>query len=312
VSARAAAPPAGAVGVSSAFGTFGELLQGQTGDGVDFLVTLPIARWTTATFRLDPDLPGIRVWPEHKHKAVRLARAMVSVSGYAGGGSLTLDSALPEGKGLSSSSADLVATARAVANALGRALTPAAIERQLRRIEPTDGVMYDGITAFDHRRVRLRARLGALPPLTIVGLDEGGVVDTIAFNRRPKPYDHVWRREYENLLARLTAAVRCVDVAEVGRVATRSAELNQPLQPKRTFEALAAAATRIKALGVVTAHSGSVVGLLLADDDPAYDQKRSAARQACRELAGHCFVDRTLTFRTAIDPPAGSFRDRAA
>ena len=42
---------AGATGVSSAFGTFGELLQGvlPEEDG-DFLVTLPVARWTMARF----------------------------------------------------------------------------------------------------------------------------------------------------------------------------------------------------------------------------------------------------------------------
>jgi L-threonine kinase len=295
---------AGAVGVSSAFGTFGELLQGVTADGVDFLVTLPIARWTTAMFTVEPDVPGIRVCPRHKHKAVRLARAMASAVGYTGGGRLTLDSDIPEGKGLASSSADLVATARAVANALALTLTPAAIEELLRPIEPTDGVMYEGITAFDHRRVRLRARLGVLPPMTIVGLDEGGVVDTIAFNRRPKPFDGAQRREYDRLLAGLAAAVRRADLAAIGSIATRSAELNQQLQPKRAFAALCAAGAEIGTLGIVVAHSGSVAGLLLADDDPAYDGKRAAARQVCLDLTGGVIVDRSLTALPTSEDPA--------
>src|SRR5690606_29798285 len=40
---------AGSVGVGRAFGTFGELVQGVLPpDGSNFLVTLPIARWTVA------------------------------------------------------------------------------------------------------------------------------------------------------------------------------------------------------------------------------------------------------------------------
>ena len=44
-----------ATGVSAAFGTFGELLQGvlPEEDG-DFLVTLPVARWAMARFRVRP------------------------------------------------------------------------------------------------------------------------------------------------------------------------------------------------------------------------------------------------------------------
>ena len=67
--------------------------------------------------------------------------------------------------------------------------------------------------------------------MTIVGIDEGGVVDTVEFNRLPKPFTAVEHREYERLLARLTDAVAVGDLAEVGAVATRSAVMNQPCGP---------------------------------------------------------------------------------
>lgn len=293
-----------ATGVSTAFGTFGELLQGVDEDGVDFLVTLPIARWSTAMFVTEPDRPGIRVSPLHKHKAVRLARAILSTTGLPGGGSLTLHSTLPEGKGLASSSADLVATARAVGNALGVPMPPSVIEALLRPIEPSDGVMYEGVTSFSHRRVRLRARLcGPLPPLTVVGLDEGGTVDTMAFNQRPKPFGPAERREYGELLAALELAVAAGDPVELGRISTRSAEVNQDLLPKRTFSMMRSVAEDLGALGVVVAHSGSMVGVLISRTDPEYDRKRNAARQACLALAGNVTVDDVLTFRSPCAGP---------
>jgi uncharacterized protein involved in propanediol utilization len=210
------------------------------------------------------------------------------------GGVLHIHSELPEGKGMASSSADLVATARAVAAVVGVTMTPAGIEDLLREIEPTDGVMYSGIVAFHHRRVQLRGRLGKLPPLTIVGLDEGGLVDTIAFNRLPKPFTEQGRAEYLHLLNRLSAAIAAGDLATVGRVSTRSALLNQKLRRKRTLRRLIRACHSIGGLGVVVAHSGTAIGVLLADSDPAYQKKLDRAYQVCTALSEVVWVEHLL------------------
>jgi L-threonine kinase len=159
--------------------------------------------------------------------------------------------------------------------------------------------MYNAVTAFNHRQVRLRATLGALPPMTVVGLDEGGVVDTMGFNMLPKPFDHTDRRTYGRLLRELTDAVADHDLATVGRIATRSAECNQRLNPKRSLEALRTVCTDIGALGVVVAHSGTVIGLLLGDDDPHYATRRAKAERACLALAGNVSVYHSLRFDPA-------------
>ncbi|MFB8141622.1 GHMP family kinase ATP-binding protein [Streptomyces parvus] len=287
----------GTTGVSTAFGTFGELLQGVLpGTDGDFLVTLPIARWTVATFRTDPESTTVRVVPAHKRKAARLISMMMEELPVPLGGFLTLDSALPEGKGLASSSADLVATARAAGNALGILMPPHRIESYLSRIEPTDGVLYDSIVAYDHRRVRLREALGSLPSMTVVGIDEGGIVDTVEFNRIPKPFTTAEHREYARLLDRLTAAVRDGDLPEVGAVATRSAEMNQALRPKRTLERMISICEEAGGLGVVAAHSGTSLGILIDNADPDRPRKIVRTVQACSALAGNVTTYRTLSF----------------
>lgn len=296
-------------GVGTAHGTFGELLQGALPerDG-DFLVTLPVARWTRAVFRPDPDAPGLVVRPARKVKALRMARLVMASAPRPVGGVLTLSSLLPEGKGLASSSADLVATARAVGQAVGLALPAARIERLLARIEPTDGVLHPGIVAFHHRSVRLRAVLGSLPAMTVVGVDEGGAVDTVAFNRLPKPFTAADRREYARLLDRLTGAVRAHDLAEVGRVATRSALMNQALRPKRLLGPLCEICREVGGLGVAVGHSGTALGVLLDTADPAYTHRATAAAQACGRIADGVTVYRTLSFSgtgrpLAVPPP---------
>ncbi|MEU6124005.1 kinase [Streptomyces sp. NPDC047123] len=296
-------------GVGTAFGTFGELLQGvlPEEDG-DFLVTLPVARWTMATFRPGSASGELEVRPPHKTKALRLARMIADLAprdAAARGGVLTVSSVIPEGKGLASSSADLVATARAVGSALGVAMPPAVIEHLLSRIEPTDGVLYPAIVAFHHRSVRLRSVLGSLPAMAVVGIDEGGSVDTVDFNRVPKPFTPADRRTYADLLARLTRAVRHRDLAEVGRVATRSALMNQPLRHKRALEPLRAVCREVGGLGVAVGHSGTTLGVLLDATDPAYTRRATDAAQACAELGGGVAVYRTLSFGATGCPTGG-------
>ncbi|MGW0551542.1 GHMP family kinase ATP-binding protein [Streptomyces altiplanensis] len=287
----------GATGVSTCFGTFGELLQGRLpAPGADFLVTLPVARWTMACYRVDPELAGVTVDPAAKSKARRMAEMVLECAGGPPGGVLTLDGNLPEGKGMASSSADLVATARAVANAVGLDLPPRRLEDLLRRVEPTDGVLYPGVVAFDHRRVRLRALLGSLPTMTIVGMDEGGTVDTVAFNRLAKPFSAADRREYAVLLERMTSAVARRDLAEVGGIATRSAEMNQALWPKRTLADVARIAREVGALGVVAAHSGTMLGVLLDTADPGYVEKVGATVRACSLISPDVSLYRSLSF----------------
>ncbi|MET7362337.1 kinase [Streptomyces sp. NPDC005562] len=307
------------MGVGTAFGTFGELLQGvlPEEDG-DFLVTLPVARWTMATYRPGSASGGIEVRPAGKTKALRLARMIVDSAPYdrscsaerggaaVAGGLLTVNSVIPEGKGLASSSADLVATARAVGRALGVPMPPARIERLLSRIEPTDGVLYPAIVAFHHRSVRLRAVLGSLPPMAVIGVDEGGSVDTVDFNRIPKPFTQADRRAYADLLDRLDRAVRHQDLVEVGRIATRSALMNQRLRHKALLEPMREICREVGGLGVAVGHSGTTLGVLVDVTDPSCTRRVTAAAQACAELtgraaggpgaAGQVAVYRTLSF----------------
>lgn len=282
-------------GGGTAFGSFGELLQGVLPDGADFLVTLPIDRGSRVRFRLDPG-GELRVFPSHKWKARKLARMLMDAGGAGGGGTLIVDSELPVGKGLASSSADLVATARALGEVLGLDTSPAAIENWLRQIEPTDGVMYPGVVAFEHRQVRLRAILGPLPPVTVVAVDEGGQVDTVAFNARRKPFDQAEKREYARLLDEMTTAIAAADLVAVGAIATRSARLNQALLPKRHLDALLSICEQKDALGVVCAHSGTVIGVLLADDQPGHDTRLAEVRAACANLSATQLEFHSLTF----------------
>ena len=158
--------------------------------------------------------------------------------------------------------------------------------------------MYRGIVCFYHREGVLRKFLGYLPPLTIVGIDEGGQVDTVEFNGRYKPFGRARRAEYEDLLFRIERAIARGDLRSLGEISTRSAVLNQEILPKTHLDLLLEMRRRYKALGIVAAHSGTQLGLLLAPDS---SNRFRSLPAIVAELARYCpdiRIHRTHDFRT--------------
>jgi L-threonine kinase len=285
------------VGVGKAYGTFGELLQGRLREGtLDFLVTFPIARHSYATFVSDPGSTGVSVFPPYKHKARLLANMILEYYVPGAGGRLTITSELPVGKGLASSSADLVATARAISSCFHIQLSLHHLARLMCDIEPSDGVMYPGVVAFYHRHGLLRDFIGFLPPLTIVGIDEGGELDTIQFNKLPKPFTPTDEIEYRFLLEKLSLAIRQQDISTIGQVATRSALLNQKLNPKHTIHEMIAICQEVNGLGVVVAHSGTYLGILLSSQEQHYQKQIQMAYRYFSRLTDTISLYHSLQF----------------
>jgi L-threonine kinase len=70
--------------------------------------------------------------------------------------------------------------------------------------------------------------------------------------------------------------------------------LNQRLCPKRTLDEMIAICAEVGGLGVVTTHSGTALGVLLDEHDPAFPHRVMRTRRACRALSGTVWTDRCL------------------
>jgi uncharacterized protein involved in propanediol utilization len=288
-------------GCASCHGSFGELLQGALPEHGPFLVTLPIELRARARFVADESSRGLRVRPESSWKSLQLAEALLRRYALPVRGELTLESEIPRGKGLASSTADLVATYRAIASFHRLPQELAVVEALLREIEPSDGVMHESVVAYQHREARLIERLGAVPPLALVAVDEGGEIETLAHNRREPGYSRNEIDEYSALLTRLRNAFRDGDLAAIGAVATRSAEMNQRILPKRALGAMIGVAAAVGALGVVAAHSGTYVALLIDAKREDRDDRIQAARERLKALGLASTTLGTLHSRAPAD-----------
>jgi L-threonine kinase len=226
----------------------------------------------------------VRVSPPYKEKSRRLAEELMRLYDLQAGGKLHIESELHEGKGYASSSADMVATARAIESAFGIRIPQHSLARIMSAIEPSDGVMYEGIVSFHQREGIVHSRLGPLPSLTIVALDEGGRAETTELCR-DRGFNSASRlAEYERLLLDLGRAVKRRHLPSVGDVATRSAVLNQDVIPKEHLELFLDLRARYDALGVVATHSGTCLGLLL---DPGSLRHPDVLPELVGELLAH-------------------------
>lgn len=255
------------VGVAPA--TFGELVQGREPlAGDDFLITLPISDSSTARFCGFAHSRHVYVFPGRKTKALKAARLFLEKYRIDSGGILQIESGVAEGKGLASSSADVVATLRALADYFRIELSCDDMLGIIRQIEPTDGVMFDETVAFLHRKVELKSVLGKLPKLCILAVDEGGEIDTISYNRKHFHFSDEEKTSYADLISRLSQAVLAKDVGEIGQVATISARLHQKRNYKKHLDILEQLAADVGAAGVVNCHSGTFIGLCFDAGSP--------------------------------------------
>jgi L-threonine kinase len=251
-------------GVGRAFGTCGELAQGQFDSGEDFLITLPVDMWSEVQVTIDSTSKEIRGNVKKTKTSLAIRKALDYLGFPNWGATFQSQSDLPEGKGMASSSADIVAACRAVSAGLNLPMSAEEISRIAISIEPTDGVMYSGSVCYNHRKGNLLEMLGKLPPANLLVLDLGHQVDTVAFNQVPKYYIAAERNQINRAYKLIRTGIQMQDLAQIGLGATLSAEVNQRILPKPYFEKIIRIMREHNANGVCTAHSGTVLGLLFA------------------------------------------------
>jgi uncharacterized protein involved in propanediol utilization len=261
-------------GIGTCLGHHGELLQGQFPDAESqtrsALVTLPCPLFrATAAFDAEPGAPltADRDTPKAA-AAARLTLRRLGLDDW--GGRLEVRSDIPRGRGMGSSTADVVAAARAVAGAAGRNLSAADLAAIAVAAESaSDSLMYDRPTLFAQRDgVALEVFGRSLPPFTVVGADlagDGPGVDTLAM---PLPRYTGWDlAEFQALRGAVRRALILGDPVLLAQVATASTRINQRHRPLRGLDGLLAGYGAWGVLGVQVAHSGTVVGLLCRSGD---------------------------------------------
>ena len=287
--------PATLTGRGKAFGSFGEIVQGRLSSDDDFLVTLPINVWNACRINCAP-ANGPRRLTCRLEKSRALAKLLLADLDVTYGYDIRIEFErnLPVGKGLSSSTADMLAVVRAFEDAFGVVLSRSYVSRTFARLEPHDGLHFDTCVAYDHRSGTLLRDLGYIPQYVILAVDFGGTLDTLEYNRT-LAFGEDEKLQFDRLLERLEKAFAERDDAAIASCAHQSTLLHADRHNNALLFDLMRVANNLKSLGVINAHSGTFAGLLYPRDLPVKDIKELVAKLQDR-FSREVFVTRTLHF----------------
>ena len=281
------------VGYGKSHASFGELLQGRLPDGRDMLVTLPIDMWSvcnlTAIERMGPLVINCDL-----SKSRQVAEMLLQKLGVNSGWEITISFSrnIPVGKGLSSSTADMLSTVRALQEIFGFLLREKTISEIFSRIEPHDGLMYKSCVVYDHRKGELIKELVYIPDFAIVAIDLGGVVDTVDYNRELQ-FSEATLAAYSVLLGELERCFHAADDRGIARCATQSTRMHLAMRPDKRREKIFGSYERIGAMGVLNTHSGTCLGMIFPGKLEGAELDELAGRLQS-EFGHDVFVTNTL------------------
>ncbi|MEK8021087.1 MAG: hypothetical protein VSS75_029805 [Candidatus Parabeggiatoa sp.] len=279
------------VGYGKSFASFGEIVQGRLSNGEDFLVTIPINMWSTCELVCEP-IDGSSFVDTKLSKSRKVSEQMLEVLGLSSGIRISINFTrnIPIGKGLSSSTADMLAVVRAFQEVFGIIVTENFISRLFAKIEPHDGLHYYMSVVYNHRLGKLLSKLNYIPDFNIVAVDAGGELSTEEYNRNLN-FTPELLEEYDKLYNELLVAFAKRDDVEIARCAQKSTELHVNRTGNAFLARILKKADEVDVLGILATHSGTCGGLLLSGN--ASDEELDRVETKVAEI-GHVFRTKTL------------------
>jgi uncharacterized protein involved in propanediol utilization len=255
------------MGYGKSFASFGEIVQGRLLNDEDFLITLPIDLW--ATCKIERELfDGPSMVECEFEKSKRVAYKTLESLGKLEGEKLTITFTrnIPIGKGLSSSTADMLAVVRALQEIYGFLATESYISSMFRRIEPHDALHYYMSVVYNHRSGELINKLNYIPQYSVLMIDFGGIKNTEEYNLNLM-FTLQEKSDYELLYKKSVIAFMKQDDREIAQCATESTFIHFSKNDKEVLLKIKELLVSARPLGVIATHSGTCIGLLYSQQD---------------------------------------------
>lgn len=274
-------------------GSAGEVWQGPVHRDESFssrigLVTLPINRYSTASL----DSSGLDNRETLTVKRLRAVELFCSRTGLPlPKGEWRFQSDLLPSRGMASSTADIVAALRCVADRYQYHLRPELIASILSDIERSDPVFLDTWALYLSGAQQTHRLFGSGLNLTVCfGFDKGNVHTREHPEERMLEYYESHSAEYGRSLKRVVTALEASDSTAMAAESTVSASLAQGYLPSALVADLIQDLDDLGATGVCRAHTGTLAGLLFAQRPTAghlkelskYYESKGTTMTACQ------------------------------
>lgn len=235
-------------------GSCGELFQGVK-DGQEFLLTYGINRKSYARLIREEEETEFAI-------GEKVNKVLEQLAPLKDGWKLEKKSTLPIGKGMSSSTADMLVGLQALAVFQNRYLTAEELTTFCCQIEPTDSIAFSDWTVINPLTGQILFQTDWKPEIYVYILEPRKTEWTVDLARMTECPSYPIQTSH-TLLDNFKEACRSKNEVLLGQIATTSALLNNTRLPKPYLADIITLVNQLGLLGVNVAHSGTVVGILM-------------------------------------------------
>lgn len=260
-------------------------------------LTAPVFR-SMATVTVIPGSGAVHSHQKNKRKAAAAAKLLLQAIQIDGevDVSVNIETNIPEGRGLGSSSCDVRSTLLALAEALDCSMPVEMIDFLTVLAEQAANPAANVPTLFFHRLGVTGMRAARFPSMTVVPFDDATAADVITDKFEPAAYTAAQVDTFEILVRAAFACIRHGDARGLGELAVRSAEINDEFLP-RCGQTSLPTLHRIKratdAAGFAVSHSGTVGAFLYDRSDTDLESRIGRSRAMLSDLG--CTVFETYS-----------------
>ncbi len=241
----------------------GEFVQGIL-DGEEYLSSYAIDMFSIAT--LEEKQEKINLGPKKSRKAIEKVFERFNIPLKESKNiSLEINSKIPVGKGMASSTADIGSTIKATLSMLNKNLDNEEISRIASQIEPTDSTLLYKNSIFNPIKGQVKKYLSTLDNGKVIILEPNEILETSIIRSNPDYLDI--KLENKGIIKEsfylLEEGLKEKDLKLIGKACTLSSLANENIHKKPYLNEIIEISNRMGAYGVNIAHSGTVMGILI-------------------------------------------------
>ena len=241
----------------------GEFVQGFL-DKEEYLSSYAIDMFSIAT--LEEKKENIDLGPKKSRQAIEKVFERFSIPlDECKNISLEINSNIPVGKGMASSTADIGSTIRATLSILNKKLSNEEISYIASEIEPTDSILLYKNSIFNPVNGHVKKYLSTLDNGSVIILEPSEILETSRIRSNPN-YLNI-KLENKSIINKsfnlLEKGLREKDLKLIGKACTLSSLANENIHKKPYLNEIIEISNKMGAYGVNIAHSGTVIGILI-------------------------------------------------
>lgn len=241
----------------------GEFVQGIL-DREEYLSSYAINMFSIAT--LEEKQENINLGPQKSRKAIEKVFERFNIPlRECKNISLNINSNIPIGKGMASSTADIGATIKATLSMLNKDLGDEEISCIASEIEPTDSILLYKNSIFNPVNGQVKKYLSTLNNGRVIILEPDEILETSIIRSNPNYLDI--KLENKAIINKsfnlLEEGLREQDLKLIGKACTLSSLANENIHKKPHLNKIIEISNKMGAYGVNIAHSGTVIGILI-------------------------------------------------